>query len=195
MIRRATPEDASSIFRAHIAGRLISESGLRPISSLCSRRHMADPTTAANIVVRRAHPDDAPSCVTLRGLTRENAIPASRLRELGITADTWGADIESGALPGWVAVSATAMLGYCFGAKDSGEVVVLALHPSAEGHGLGKRLLQLVVDDLRRLGHRRLFLGCSSDPRVRSYGFYRHLGWRSTGRFDPRGDEVLELAQ
>jgi hypothetical protein len=27
---------------------------------------------------------------------------------------------------------------------------------------------------------------------VRSYGFYRHLGWRSTGSFDDRGDEILE---
>lgn len=145
--------------------------------------------------LRRARPDDAPFCVTLRGLTRENAVSASRLQELGITAATWAADIASNALPGWVAVSADGLLGYCFGASDSGEVVVLALHPSAEGRGLGKRLLQLVVDDLRSLGHRRLFLGCSSDPQVRSYGFYRHLGWRSTGRLDALGDELLELVQ
>jgi len=24
------------------------------------------------------------------------------------------------------------------------------------------------------------------------YGFYRHLGWRSTGTFDAAGNEVLE---
>jgi len=87
------------------------------------------------------------------------------------------------------------MQGYCFGARDSGEIVVLALHPAAEGHGLGKQLLQLVIEELRELGHRRLSLGCSADPQVRSYGFYRHLGWRSTGTFDDRGDELLELVQ
>jgi hypothetical protein len=54
-------------------------------------------------------------------------------------------------------------------------------------------LLQLVIDDLRSQGHGRLFLGCASDPAVRSYGFYRHLGWVSTGTTDLHGDEVLEL--
>lgn len=43
------------------------------------------------------------------------------------------------------------------------------------------------------LGHKRLFLGCSCDPSARSYGFYRHLGWQSTGQMDRHGDEVLEL--
>ena len=46
--------------------------------------------------------------------------------------------------------------------------------------------------DLAALGHQRLFLGCSADPQSRSYGFYRHLGWRSTGEFDAHGDEILE---
>lgn len=41
-------------------------------------------------------------------------------------------------------------------------------------------------------GHRRLFLGCSADPKVRSYGFYRNLGWVSTGQPDAHGDEMLE---
>lgn len=43
------------------------------------------------------------------------------------------------------------------------------------------------------LGHTRLFLGCSPDPESRSYGFYRHLGWRSTGTYDQYGDEILEM--
>ena len=70
---------------------------------------------------------------------------------------------------------------------------MLALHPSHEGQGLGKHLLQLVVQELRGNGHTRLFLGCSPDPQVRSYGFYRHLGWKSTGAFDAHGDELLEF--
>lgn len=143
----------------------------------------------------RARPDDAGECVRLRGLTRENAISEKRLREYGITAQSWAADIESGALPGWVARRSGRIVGYCFGASKTGEVVVLALHPDHEGQGLGKRLLQLVVQALRRHGHRRLFLGCSADPQVRSYGFYRHLGWKSTGALDARGDELLELTE
>ena len=146
------------------------------------------------IEIRRACPEDAGECVRLRGLTRENAVSEDRLREYGVTVPSWAADIASGALPGWVARRAGRIVGYGFGAARSGEVVVLALHPAHEGHGLGRQLLRRVVQDLHDLGHTRLFLGCSPDPQVRSYGFYRHLGWKSTGAFDARGDELLEFA-
>ncbi|MBK6980693.1 MAG: GNAT family N-acetyltransferase [Betaproteobacteria bacterium] len=136
---------------------------------------------------------DAAECVTLRGQTRENAVSASRLCEVGITVESWGADIEAGVLPGYVCRDTGRLVGYCFGDARTGEVVVLALLPEYEGAGLGRRLLSLVVNRLRSLGHQRLFLGCSSDPGVRSHGFYRHLGWRSTGRLDRLGDEELEL--
>jgi ribosomal protein S18 acetylase RimI-like enzyme len=86
-----------------------------------------------------------------------------------------------------------AIVGYCFGEKHSGEIVVLAVLPQYEDRGIGRALLSKVVEDLRLLGHRRLFLGCSSGASHRSYGFYRHLGWESTGTFDTNDDEVLEL--
>ncbi len=147
-----------------------------------------------NLTCRPALPGDAAACVALRGLTRENAISEERLRSLGITVQSWGEDIRSGALPGFVAVDeGDRMLGYCFGDRASGEVVVLALLPEAEGRGIGRRLLGQVVESLRASGPRRLFLGCSSDPACRAHGFYRHLGWRSTGQADRLGDEVLEL--
>lgn len=85
------------------------------------------------------------------------------------------------------------MVGYCFGASRTGEIVVLVALPSHEGRGIARHLLGLVNDALAQLGHKRLFLGCSSNPNVRSYGFYRHLGWRSTGEIDQYGDEVLEF--
>ncbi len=146
------------------------------------------------VALRPARPEDAAECVRLRGLTRENAVSEERLRTYGVTVDSWAADIARGALCGWVARQGGQMLGYCFGSVCSGEVVVLALAPQAEGRGLGRRLLARVVDELRRLGHRRLFLGTTADPALRAYGFYRHLGWRGTGQRDARGDELLELA-
>ena len=84
------------------------------------------------------------------------------------------------------------MVGYCFGSRSTGEIVVLALLPAFEGRGIGKELLRRMSRELEALGHQRLFLGCSADPQSRSYGFYRHLGWRSTGAFDGNGDEILE---
>ena len=143
--------------------------------------------------LRAATPDDAAECIRLRGLTRENAVSAQRLAALGITVASWGDGIRSGALPGTIAWQGQQMAGYAFGDVRTGEVLVLALLPAHEHQGLGRRLLGQVVDLLRAHGHRRLFLGCSSDPAVRSHGFYRHLGWRSTGTLDSHGDEVLEL--
>jgi len=145
------------------------------------------------IITRPALPSDAPECVRLRGMTRENAVSAERLASIGITAQSWAQDIEAGRLPGWVATDADELIGYCFGDSTTGEVVVLALLPACEGQGLGRKLLALVTEHLNSLGHRTLFLGCAADPKVRSHGFYRHLGWRSTGSIDRYGDEVLEL--
>ena len=142
---------------------------------------------------RAAVPQDAAACVRLRGMTRENAVSVGRLAAAGITVETWRRDIETGKLPGHVCTSAGDIVGYGFGDRDTGEVVVLALLPAFENRGIGKRLLARVVEDLRACGHERLFLGCARDPSTRSHGFYRHLGWRSTGAFDDNGDEVLEL--
>ena len=126
-------------------------------------------------------------------MTRENAIPEDQLRAFGITSESWAEDIKTDQLLGWVAQRGGQLVGYCFGASKTGEVVVLALLPQEEGKGLGKRLLAKVVEDLRRYGHNRLFLGCASDPGIRSFGFYRRLGWESSGTVDQHGDEVLEL--
>jgi GNAT superfamily N-acetyltransferase len=142
---------------------------------------------------RPAASADAEECVTLRGRTRENAISTATLASLGITAASWAGDIEMGRLPGHVCTNDGGIVGYCFGDKDTGEIVVLAVLPQYEGRGIGKTLLLQVVRDLRSLGHERLFLGCSADSSHRSHGFYRHLGWMPTGSFDDNDDEILEL--
>lgn len=146
-----------------------------------------------NLTFRPAGPEDASSCIQIRGLTRENAFSEEDLRKLGITAETWGLGIQNDSFLGHVACMDGQMIGYCFGDRETGEIMVLALLPEYEGQGIGKALLGLVINELRPLGFSRLFLACSSDPSVRSYSFYRHLGWRSTGQWDAAGDEILEL--
>ena len=142
---------------------------------------------------RPAQPTDVAECIVIRGQTRENAVSAGRLAALGITAESWSEWVQTGALPGFVCRDDANIIGYCFGELATGEVVVLALLPDFENRGIGRQLLDLVVDELFRAGHTRLFLGCSADPTSRSYGFYRHLGWRSTHQFDRHGDEILEV--
>lgn len=51
----------------------------------------------------------------------------------------------------------------------------------------------MVIEELKKHEFLRLFLSCSSDPNVRSYGFYRRLGWSPTGEKDEYGDEILEI--
>ncbi len=142
---------------------------------------------------RQAVVADAAECVRLRGRTRENAVSEQRLADAGITVESWGNDIRSGKLPGHVCIHQGELVGYCFGDRGTGEVVVLALLPAFERQGIGKDLLSRVVRDLVAAGHDRLFLGCSDDPASRSHGFYRHLGWHSTGAMDANGDEILAL--
>ena len=142
---------------------------------------------------RIAVPADVAACIEIRGMTRENAISAERLASMGITEASWSESVREGALPGVVCTSEGRIIGYCFGDRDTGEIVVLALLPRHEEKGIGRALLSRVCDVLSGHGHRRLFLGCSADPASRSFGFYRHLGWRSTGAFDDNGDEILEF--
>ena len=105
-----------------------------------------------NLHYRPAHPDDAAACIDLRGRTRENAFSAEDLRALGITVESWRDGIRDGALPGVVALADGVMAGYCFGDRDSGEILVLALLPAYEGRGIGRELLGQVMRTLRALG-------------------------------------------
>lgn len=142
---------------------------------------------------RQARPADIARCIDIRGKTRENSVSALRLSEMGITLESWSEQVQTGSLPGVVCILNGRIVGYCFCDMKSGEVVVLALLPEFENHGFGRALLDQVIEILATHGHTRLHLGCSSDPNSRSYGFYRHLGWRSTLKFDENNDEILEL--
>jgi len=146
-----------------------------------------------NLVFRQAVPEDAAECVVVRGKTRQNAASEEWLRSVGITTESWAENIRSGALPGHVCIVDGGIVGFCFGAIETGEIQVIALLPAFEGRGIGRALLDKTIKELAKRGHARLFLSCNPDPASRSYGFYRHLGWRSTKNFDKFGDEILEI--
>ena len=142
---------------------------------------------------RSAVPDDVAECIVVRGKTRQNPASEEWLRSIGITAESWTENVCTGALPGHVCIDDGNIVGFCFGVRETGEIQVVALLPDYENRGIGRELLDRTSRELARRGHSRLFLGCSPDPASRSYGFYRHLGWRSTGTYDQYGDEILEI--
>jgi GNAT superfamily N-acetyltransferase len=128
----------------------------------------------------------------LRGRTRENPISRAQLAVLGITPQSTATALASGRRSSWVCVDGPSLVGFSTGDNASGEILVVAVAPEFEANGIGKRLLRCVVDALRSRGCRRLWLAASADPRTRSHGFYRHLGWRPSGGTDANGDEILD---
>ena len=146
-----------------------------------------------NLEFRPASPADAAECVIVRGKTRQNAASEEWLASIGITTESWAASIRSGSLPGHVCIAEGKIVGFCFGARETGEIEVIALLPAFENRSIGRELLERTCNELAKLGHSRLFLSCNPDPASRSHGFYRHLGWRPTGHVDQFGDEILEL--
>ena len=142
---------------------------------------------------RPATPADTAECMVIRSKTSQNAASEEWLRSIGVTRESWARNIRSGALEGHVCIAGGDIAGFCFGLRETGEIQVIALLPAFEDRGIGRVLLDMTCEGLARLGHESLFLSCNPDPASRSYGFYRHLGWRSTGTYDEYGDEILKM--
>jgi ribosomal protein S18 acetylase RimI-like enzyme len=62
----------------------------------------------------------------------------------------------------------------------AGRLYALAVHPDFRGRGLGARLAQHVLDQLRRRGARALSLEVR-DPNPAAQGLYRRLGFQPAG--------------
>jgi ribosomal protein S18 acetylase RimI-like enzyme len=146
------------------------------------------------LTFRRAQPRDIPDMFELRGRTRENPVSREELAALGITPESTVESMVSGRTTSWVCVHDESLVGFSTGDHPSGEILVVAVSPDFEGKGIGKRLLHAVAESLQTGGCIRLWLAASSDPRSRSHGFYRCLGWVPTGQTDSNGDEILERA-
>jgi ribosomal protein S18 acetylase RimI-like enzyme len=129
----------------------------------------------------------------VRAATRENALSRERLARMGITPASIAESLAGGTTRGWLCSWESRIVGFCMGDSHSGEVLVLAVLPEAEGRGIGKTLLSLVVEWSCSVNPARVWLGAPRDPGVRAYGFYRALGWRPVGETDANGDEILVL--
>ena len=140
---------------------------------------------------REMEPRDVPGVFRVRTSTRENRVTLERLAELGITPESMARALEE-ETRGWVCEDAGEVVAFTMGDGATGEVLVLAVLPEAEGQGVGRRLLGLVQEWLFSKGHPELWLMETPDPALRAYGFYRKAGWVPTGEYR-KGEQVLRL--
>jgi len=158
-------------------------------------RHNAETihgSIAMDLEYRQMTIEDVPATFAVRTSTLENAITMERLEsDYGITPESlmqaMGRDVK-----GWVCVHAGTIVGFSMGNASNAEVLVVAVRPEYEGHGIGKTVLARVRDWLFSAGHAQVWLLTTPDPGLRAYGFYQSLGWQTTGEM-VRGDEILVL--
>lgn len=146
-----------------------------------------------DLLFREAREADIESLFEVRGRTRENPVPREHLAEIGVTPSSIAEAMRSDQMRGWVCEHESGVVAFCNGAAATGEVLVLAVLPEYERKGIGKRLLSEVVQWLRSIGSKTVWLAASPDPSARAYGFYRSQGWVPTGETDRHGDEILVL--
>ena len=136
--------------------------------------------------------DDLPAVFAVRLSTIENAITMERLEEdYGITPESLAEAMKSH-VQGWLCEDSERVVGFSMGDRGNGEVQVVAVLPEFEGLGIGRSLLERVAAWLFTAGRDQIWLAATPDPKIRAYGFYRRLGWRSTGEMI-EDDEVMVL--
>ncbi len=145
------------------------------------------------LLYRQADYRDVDALFEVRSKTRENPISKARLAEMGITHSSIVEGFELGQLYGRVCLDGKAVIGFCIGDIESGEVLVLAVLPNYEGKGIGRQLLGRVMEELKEQGHHAPWLAADRNAAVRAHGFYRRLGWVPTGQMLENGDEILVL--
>lgn len=96
-------------------------------------------------------------------------------------------------LRSWECVLDARTVGHCTGDSTTGEIVGLAVAPTHQGLGIGRKLLSMVVDTLRAAGVIGIWVAAPADPTLRAYGFYRAVGWVPNGARAGNGSEILEL--
>jgi ribosomal protein S18 acetylase RimI-like enzyme len=128
--------------------------------------------------VRRAIPADLPAIRAVvraayaRYLDRMDRPPAPMLAD-------YAAEAESGQL--WVTGDPVTGLIELIEADGSLHVGNVAVHPSAQGTGLGRRLMEFAEEQARQRGLDRLDL-YTNEVMIENQAIYARLGYRETGR-------------
>jgi len=139
---------------------------------------------------RKMMPDDLLAAFAVRMSTVENAVTMEELeRDYDITPQSL-AEAMTTHVAGWLCEDSGSVVGFSMGDRSNAEVQVVAVLPDYEGRGIGKTLLSRVQEWLFSEGHKEIWLRENPDRTVRAYGFYRRLGWQTTGKA-VGDDEIL----
>lgn len=137
--------------------------------------------------------NDLPAVFDVRLSTIENAITIHELEEeYEVTPESLSQAMRS-SVKGWLCEKSGNIIGFSMGNSSNGEVQVIVVRPEFEGKGIGKTLLGYTQKWLFSSGYDEIWLRSNPDQTVRAHGFYRKLGWQSTGEMIGE-DEVLILS-
>lgn len=141
--------------------------------------------TSEDLSVRSIESDEKDDCQYVINLVREH-FGSSRVVSRGRVHDCEKLD-------GFVAISGARRTGLAqFDVRD-GELEVVTLVSEVAGGGVGRRLLERVVAEARRLeGVSRCWL-ITTNNNHNAINFYRHMGWVQCATHEGAVDEARKL--
>jgi GNAT superfamily N-acetyltransferase len=134
---------------------------------------------------REAQPADIPAILAVRFSVTENVL---RNRALVTAATTHDYLVRRG--KGWVCETDGQVVGFAIADLQEHSICALFVRPEYMGHGIGKRLHQLMLDWYFTQTQVPVWL--STAPGTRAEEFYRRQGWRETGQTNS-GEVRFEL--
>jgi ribosomal protein S18 acetylase RimI-like enzyme len=126
------------------------------------------------LLIRKATREDIPRLFEIRGAVRENRLGDPR--RVTIALCEWF--IENSAF--WLWVEEGRVQGFSAGDPRNGSILALFVDPAYEGRGIGRKLLPLAFETLRKAGYQCATL--TTEPSTRAERFYRRDGWIEIGR-------------
>lgn len=130
-----------------------------------------------HLIYREATLDDIAQIQAVRYSVRENV-----LSNHALVTDAHYADYLTRRGRGWVCDYASQIVGFAIVDLQDRNVWALFLRPEWEGCGIGRHLLDKMLDWY--FGQTKATLWLSTAPGTRAEGFYRRLGWNEAGLTD-----------
>lgn len=137
------------------------------------------------MIYREATTDDIPQMHAVRVSVKENILPDPQM----ISAKDYEEMLlEKG--KGWICEINNTIAGFAIVSVTDRNVWALFVHPAFEKKGIGKNLLEIMMNWYFSQTDKTIWLGTA--PGTRAETFYRKAGWVQTG-VRPNGEIKFEL--